>query len=87
MKVPVVATDVGGVCEQIANGQAGVMVRPNSDTAIAEGIFRVLDLSKQAKEEMVNKAHCQAKEAFSLDIITQRHKDIYEAIYRNRIAE
>ena len=83
MKVPVVATDVGGVCEQIADGESGIMIQPRSDNAIAEGILRVLSLSGQAKEEMVNKARSKARDIFSLDLIAQRHKDIYEAIGSN----
>ncbi|MFC1514722.1 glycosyltransferase family 4 protein [Candidatus Omnitrophota bacterium] len=85
MKVPIVATDVGGVGEQIAEGQGGVMVRSRSASAIAEGVFTMLALPQQAKDEMVSQARRRSKAIFSLDIIAQRHKDAYEVLYRNEL--
>jgi glycosyltransferase involved in cell wall biosynthesis len=43
MGIPVVATDVGGISEQVANGKTGIVVPPKDVNAIAEAVLYLLE--------------------------------------------
>ena len=57
--VPVVASDVGSLPEVVGN--AGVLVNPKDITSIAEGITRVLSMTKLEYNSTVEKGVAQAK--------------------------
>ncbi|MBE0534400.1 MAG: glycosyltransferase family 4 protein [Phycisphaerae bacterium] len=80
MKVPVVATDVGGVREQIIDGQTGVVVRPGSGEALAGGILRMHGLPTDVRRDMVEQGHHRAEAMFSLEHVVRAHIEIYEAV-------
>lgn len=80
MKVPVVATNVGGVSEQIINGQSGIIVKPKDPDSIVQGVLQLLNMSAIERETMVNKGRERVKKLFSLDKIADEHKNIYESI-------
>lgn len=80
MKVPVVATNVGGVNEQIINGESGVVVEPRRSGLLADGILKLLNLPREELDKMVNIGRERAEKFFSLDVITARYKQIYESI-------
>ncbi len=80
MKVPVVATNVGGVSELIINNESGKVVEPCRPDLLADSILEITHSSKEDLEKMVSNGLKRAKEMFSLDIITRKHKGIYEEI-------
>lgn len=80
MKVPVVATNVGGVSELIINNESGKVVEPCRPDLLADSILEITHSSKEGLEKMVSNGLKRAKEMFSLDIITRKHKEIYEEI-------
>jgi len=80
MKVLVVATNVGGVSEQIINGQSGIIVKPKDPDSIVQGVLQLLNMSATERETMVNKGRERVKKLFSLDKIADEHKNIYESI-------
>lgn len=71
---PVVASDVGGIREQLAGH--GVLVRPGSSAALAAAIGNVLDhyekFSSQA--EAMSRS---ARQRFSIDSFVERHLEFY----------
>jgi len=50
--LPVVATDVGGVCELIEHGTSGFIVPPRNPAALAEQMSSVMNLDPDARREM-----------------------------------
>ena len=40
IEIPVVATDVGGVSEQVINGETGILVPPKNPEAISRAVIR-----------------------------------------------
>ena len=41
IEIPVVATDVGGVSEQVINGETGILVPPKNPEAISRAVIRL----------------------------------------------
>lgn len=80
MRVPVVATDVGAVSEQVINGQTGILVQARNSTAIANAVLAYLRKPKEEIEEMLTKAQKRIDSTFSLNKISEQQKNIYEAL-------
>lgn len=77
---PVVATDVGGVMEQL--GADGIVVPPRDIEALAAGIQQVL-AGYPAWIGRVEDISNRARERFSINAMLQRHLELYrEAIER-----
>jgi len=76
---PVVATDVGGIREQL--GPFGIVVPPGSATALADAINHMLtNYSKfAAMGEAMSRS---ARERFSTGTMVQRHLELYAAVIR-----
>lgn len=77
MKTPVVATDVGGVNEQIQNGYTGFLVPPRDPQAIAEKVLKLLATPKSELGRMTNNARRRVESIFSLGEIAEQHKNLY----------
>ena len=80
MKVPVVATNVGAVAEQVINGKTGIVVEPRRPDLLAEAILKIANLPKHTLEKMTNEGRRRVEEIFSLHIIARRYHDIYKKI-------
>jgi glycosyltransferase involved in cell wall biosynthesis len=57
---PLVATDHGGVPEQVADGETAFLVAPGDAAALARGIARALDLDAAARARMAEAARARA---------------------------
>ena len=80
MKVPIVATNVGGVPEQVMDGQTGHVVEPRNPAAIATAVLALLQTPKAQLEEMVEKGRRRAERIFSLDRIAGQHRQLYQRL-------
>ncbi|WP_328425703.1 glycosyltransferase family 4 protein [Micromonospora sp. NBC_00389] len=75
--LPVVASEVGGVPDQVRD--AGVLVSPSSSVSLAPAITTVL----QAYEHFANRALARARTAandYSVDHMIDRHLDLYQRL-------
>ena len=75
---PVVATDVGGVSEIIANHETGVITDKNSGSIAAE--INILILETQKRNQMSSLAISRAQSRFSVDGMIQAHVHLYKSI-------
>jgi len=80
MKVPIVATNVGGVSEQVLNGQTGLIVEPRNPDKLVDAILHLLNKPGPELEKMVNQGRKRAENIFSLAKVALKHKEIYEEI-------
>jgi len=80
MEIPTVATNVGGVSEQIIEGETGILVQPRDVKGISEAIIYLLKNDKISKE-MGKKGRHQVEQLFSLEKCVQGHKNIYKDVY------
>jgi glycosyltransferase involved in cell wall biosynthesis len=81
MKIPVIASDVGGIHEQIIDGETGILVSPNEPSEIALSILNLLESSKKRKE-MGDKARKLARKKFSIESCAKAHKKLYREVLR-----
>lgn len=78
MGKPVVATDAGGLSENIIDGESGFVCRMKDETALAEAIEKIMDLSDDAYSEMAEKAVRNAKKLFDTDQYTAQVSRLYQ---------
>jgi glycosyltransferase involved in cell wall biosynthesis len=77
--LPVVATDVGGAREAIAEGDTGYLVASGDDVKMAERIIEVLSESKRARA-MGERGKLTAAEKFSCDRHLQNTLELYDEL-------
>lgn len=77
MERPVIATDVGGVREQIIDGKHGFVVPASDPMAIADRVETLLTDADERHRLGAN-ARQRATEKFSLPVITNRILSVYE---------
>ncbi len=78
---PVVATAVGGIPEQIADGRTGFLVPPADVSAMAARIVQALD--ENTNQQMSAAASQEAVVRFSLDRYVEDHLKWYKNILQN----
>lgn len=81
---PVVATNVGGVPEVVADGETGVIVEPGDPAALASAILRLAG-DPQKAAEMGDKGRQRAAAKFSIDDMIERTKGVYADCLREQI--
>jgi len=80
-RVPVVASRVGGMCESIVDGHTGVLVPPESPTALADALAGLL--RDEAKRRQMGEAGARrVRRCFLLQENTRRLIDTYERMAR-----
>lgn len=77
---PVVATNVGGIPENIADGQTGLLVPPADPKALAEAVIRLLS-DEQWRHECGQRACKHVREKYNW----QRQLDQVESVYERTI--
>ncbi|NEO38551.1 MAG: glycosyltransferase [Moorea sp. SIOASIH] len=77
--VPVVATAVGGIPEQVEEGVTGFIVPQGDSAAMAERILKLIDL-EPLRHAMSQNAHQTAKRAFSVQRMVDQYLSWYAHI-------
>jgi len=80
--VPVVATDVGGTRELVAEEVTGLLVPPRSSTKIANAVVRLLE-SPDVAAKMGNRGRQRICSRFSLDACVENHIQVYDKALRS----
>jgi sugar transferase (PEP-CTERM/EpsH1 system associated) len=75
--LPVVATDVGGNADLVADGQTGCIVPPDSPAAIAESLVRLAS-SPDLARGMGAAGRRRAEERFSMQAMVDAYQGIYD---------
>ncbi|MCD4785649.1 MAG: glycosyltransferase [Candidatus Eremiobacteraeota bacterium] len=75
-EVPLIATRVGGIPEEIDDGVTGVIVPPGDAEAIEKSILKLLDSPDKAKE-MAKSARQKVIENFTLEGMCKSALDVY----------
>lgn len=70
-RLPVVATNVGGVSEEITDGENGFVCRPNHPEELAACVEKLLE-SKALREKMGGEGYRRFKEKFTLEVFEKR---------------
>jgi len=78
-RLPVVATQVGGIPEVVVNLETGLLVPPRSPEALAEAIFRLYK-DKGLARQMGDRGYEIVHEKFSAEAMARRIIEVYERI-------
>ena len=81
-KVPVVATDIGGIPEQITNGKEGYLVPPNDHDLLAKAIVRSLNTDTTP---LTDAAYAKVQEQFSMTRYVAAMENTYKAMLSHRV--
>jgi glycosyltransferase involved in cell wall biosynthesis len=79
MKLPVIASKVGGIPELIYEGETGLLVNPGKPDEIAAAVLNLLKDPKTRKEMGVRSREA-AKKKFSLERCVRGHEKLYKEL-------
>jgi glycosyltransferase involved in cell wall biosynthesis len=79
--LPVVASQVGGIPEEVLDGHTGLLVPPSDPVALAAALRR-LDADGEAARALGRAGHALALRRFSLGRMVER----YDALFRSLLA-
>jgi glycosyltransferase involved in cell wall biosynthesis len=77
--LPVVATAVGGIPEQVVDGETGVLVEPGNVSALAQSLSALLDDHERGRR-FGKAATLRASRDFGLDLMVDRYIDWYHEL-------
>ncbi|MDO5509776.1 MAG: glycosyltransferase family 4 protein [Weeksellaceae bacterium] len=77
LKVPVLATSVGGVPEFIEHGKNGWLFHPNSIEDLSENLQKIIDLSKEERELVGKRGYNDVSEKFTVSKYVKTLEDFY----------
>jgi glycosyltransferase involved in cell wall biosynthesis len=83
--VPVVASDVGGIPEQIRHGQEGLLVPAGDPTRLAEACLQIVQDPSRARE-IGQAGHRRASCHFGYETMLRRIEAVYRAVLDRREA-
>jgi glycosyltransferase involved in cell wall biosynthesis len=81
MKLPVIASRVGGIPEVVSEGKTGLIVNPGNPDEITNAVLNLLKDPKTRKEMGV-KAREIAKKKFSLEHCVKGHEKLYKKLMK-----
>ena len=77
LKIPVIATDVGGVHELVSNNKTGLLVTPNNSKELLEKINYLLN-DIDLCNRLANNAHEFVMKNFSWEVLLPKYVKLYE---------
>ena len=84
MEKPVIASDHGGACETVINGQTGFLVAPDSASALADNIFQLSRQSDSERADIGRRARARIIEQFSQDSMCAATMSVYDELIGSR---
>jgi len=78
LKIPVIATDVGGVHELVTNNKTGLLIQPNNSAELADKINYLLD-NTELCNTLVNNAYDFVLKNFSWEALIEKYIKLYES--------
>jgi glycosyltransferase involved in cell wall biosynthesis len=75
--LPVVATDVGGVKETVLSGKSGILVPPQNPEALANAIFKLMEIPHGERLEMGKIGREYAIANYSTDEVVTKWEKLY----------
>ncbi len=81
-KVPVVATNICGIPDQLENGSCGLLFEPGDVESMARNIALLLS-DRARRDQMVTAAHSKACAEFDVQKVAAATIDFYESVLRD----
>lgn len=81
-RLPVVATEVGGIAEQLRNGDCGILIPPKDSQAIADAIAKLLNSSK-LRNRLGDNGYEHVRAEYTLDSHVREFQRILDRVNRH----
>jgi len=81
LKIPVVASNVGGIPEIVTHEKTGLLVTPNDPQSLADTINRLLENREYAKK-LANAAYEFLKNNLTWDVLLPKYIKFYEDLVK-----
>jgi glycosyltransferase involved in cell wall biosynthesis len=81
LKKPVIATTVGGIPEQIIDGETGLLIPPQNATALAKAINFLVN-QPDLRLQMGQKAYQRFQTYFTFEHMLREHEVLYQTLYQ-----
>ena len=78
LKVPVIATNVGGIPELVVHQETGILVPPEDPEKLTIAINNLLD-NEEARRNFANNAFEFINKNFSWDVLLEKYTNLYES--------
>ena len=78
LKVPVIATNVGGNPELVVHQETGILVPPEDPEKLMIAINNLLD-NEEARKNFANNAFEFINKNFSWDVLLEKYTNLYES--------
>ena len=77
--VPVIASNIGGISEQIEHEVSGILVRPGHLHEIQEALEKMV-LNKQLRAQYGKEAEERFRRMYSVDLAIEKHLELFESL-------
>lgn len=78
-KVPVVASNVNGICDVVLNQISGILVSPGDVEGFANAIIKILE-NEELAQKYINNGYKRVLEEFTIERVVKQHEDLYQRI-------
>lgn len=78
--IPVIASDAGGLAEQVVEGETGLLFSAGDSAALAVALLKAFSMDDAAHAEMSQKAREYAKSEWAWDVLARRLVDFSESL-------
>lgn len=76
MKLPIIATNVGGIPEVIEDDLTGILVEPDRPDQLVQSILKLL-MNEKKREKMINEGYCKLVKEFDIKIAVKKIESMY----------
>jgi glycosyltransferase involved in cell wall biosynthesis len=80
-----IGTDAGGIPEILNNGNCGLLVPTKNANALAEALFKTINMPQQEKSTIISAAKEHIKENFSHNVMIKKIENLYDALVAEKI--
>ena len=84
-RLPVVATDVGGVSELVEDGQSGLLVQPHQDAELAEAMASIMECSETHRRRMGERGRAFVMENFEATAVFGQWEELFERLMEEKL--
>jgi glycosyltransferase involved in cell wall biosynthesis len=81
-RVPVVATNVGGIPEIITHNVTGILIPPNEPNMLANTINEILE-NKELAKKLADAGYDYLMKNFTCDVLMPKYINFYENLLKN----
>lgn len=78
-ELPIVATDIFGIPEQIHNDVEGILIPPEQNTALQNALTTLID-NKGMRTALARNARIRVEKEFGIDMMVKQYEDFFDSV-------